>query len=1744
MSFGSDLLKGLNVQAGSGESTPRDLNSRTIFDKASGSQGTPYGSLGDYAKKIDSTAQRSYVESGYIRNVKPRYMEPLLQEPDLTVVVKKKMFTSLINNYQFELMDQTDKNFIKASKRLFQNKCQAISVYEKLTKLERLIDRNDGQFNDMLMPMLTTGIEAAQAFGFNWVSPKTKAALDSINKWKSFSSPELYTTWMVEPMAPYASSFGEGTGAFEITLVASANTTASTQFGGGKLSLSIDDPYHLTFISNEDIDNAIADTYNIKQTSTMFQFSETELRKQTADLLTTLNQSRLSRNTTSIIIQVNEYSILSKRVRAFIDEEGREILFNFNPGLFGVGAGADIDDGAFEGKNGLTESEGNQLSKIIKNTLLILNLKKERESKLDDVTNEDNKKEINYIREKMRLQFGNKNIIQVMDSVHVFASSKTAVDNFAIGVNGSSLSGTGSNLLTSLNTTVNNLEQSFNNLQGFFGGTKSQDSFVEAEKDAIMGADFPTWLWSAMRNSFTRQAAGVHIGAGVVSSVTSNYGNGKYTLTVECSDNTAYFRMGQINTNPGVAPIDREIFDPLTPFDLDFDASTGFLIGETPKLLPENEKLLLSGAVKFKNGSRFAGSPLSSFLYGIGDSERQDSSSARSYQKVFFDPDGFVYRWKSGIGTFTFNGPRYTSPYNNQRTSPRLTVDAFAGQDVMNVLSLLITGQPYNYNNFINGAIQNGALAFNTEQGGAGSRSDLDNVSVAVSFFRNLIGDLQKNNVAWGNFIPFKKLIVNEQGLNFLLFGQFNVTKNSAQLNSLLEKRAKLFDAFTLVSTGFANNPNVTGIGPSGSIVAVDTSTPVGLTPEGEQAFSQLIELDKKIVESENQLFESYKQANTGDGSFTIFGDDASLSDNINEGTSTESQRNNQREQFRRKLHWLTLRRLWKVKAAEDPNLLIVDDQYDKDYDIQAFSRALTDKMGLFKSDYSDTFNQISQVSQILGLEVFADTQGHIQVRPPGYNKIPSSVFERMLRDKKRLFPKALESLFVTQIEGLINALEINEDEIRLRGAALGYVDDATLSKFLNGNARGDLSGRVGQGTFTFKFISSSEGIVAQKPGAFKSMVQQDSPDLRESAEFKELINIGEAVAGQTRETGLFDKSAQIRNFFFKNEAYKVQNDTTQSRYEEIQFRLSKKKNIQVPSQTQLFSNVRSSNGNQYRTQGDILKVTREIASFVSERQGIMKKLKNAIKNIEQGVSINQDSNTRRAALFPDLTNNKKTEFPSIIAHMIEDENEDDLGFGSGGRYIIKDNQILSMTLQESPPDFTMVEVNGLYGEGFVNPAANLEIGRGGNAQVAATAVDYDLWRMYGFKVSNARPAPFLSDPDTQCSSVATWMLTEQRRKILHGSITMAGNEYMQPGEVVYIESKDLLFYVESVSHSFNWGGQFTTQLLLTYGHNPGEYFPTMLDIVGKGLYSKQHNANISKNVRFDNADGSQIIGIITVDPNDTSEISTENRLIEGRYADQNRKTLTNLILTASGATVPGSNFEPKIEIRYYYNSAKGFVQSSQQAQSLKKSANSIVEWLKNPTKTSIGATGSNDSMIKQPIATGLAGSLGFKKKDSVIGPLPDASIPEGLRLDQIDKIVSINAIDLSSKTDSRSPSPKAWLAARESNTAPSPYSVTSSSINAEELASDSAIAAFEDLTKQYKTNKTITGNDPRNTLLEERALYTNIIDIWITFNPVPETIETTKSNIAGQASQASIDNAQAIIDANNAQNAVYEESE
>ena len=94
MAFLDDLSNSFLDQGGIAENKTRSLDTRGPVNVPGFGNNVPYGALNDISEgftgRIDKSAQREYTETGTIRGIKPRVSQILIQEPDLTVVVKKK----------------------------------------------------------------------------------------------------------------------------------------------------------------------------------------------------------------------------------------------------------------------------------------------------------------------------------------------------------------------------------------------------------------------------------------------------------------------------------------------------------------------------------------------------------------------------------------------------------------------------------------------------------------------------------------------------------------------------------------------------------------------------------------------------------------------------------------------------------------------------------------------------------------------------------------------------------------------------------------------------------------------------------------------------------------------------------------------------------------------------------------------------------------------------------------------------------------------------------------------------------------------------------------------------------------------------------------------------------------------------------------------------------------------------------------------------------------------------------------------------------------------------------------------------------------------------------------------------------------------------------------------------------------------------------------------------------------------
>ena len=1505
----SDFLTGLanqiEDQYGLGENQPNALN---IMQDGHNRQRQ---TLGDYAQQFDQTDGRKYLEEGYLRldpwNVLPKAFEVLIQEPEVTLLVKKRAFSTLAENLRPDYMDADEKLFYKATKILFQNKCRQISALEKLSKIER-VGASSGQLDSQLLPIIIGLVdEVSPSFSNSPLAgedsfldsqaaepfKKLSSTIDKIRKVYAFSHSNKYTTWIHDTSTLFPTDLSQGTGVIEITNFTTLNSNSSLELAGGKCSFQIADPYKAMTVTNSDIEWAILDAINMFNNSPIFQLGKDSIDKVAAQNSQLLNNTRAARGAGPIEFIINQDADIDDQVVAVIQNIGEMIHFNSSPNISsllagGVTVSADsLRGGVLVGQSGLDPiTEVPLFAAAVSAMYNSIQFKKTAQTNISQ-----NSQLTNYTRNKLRFHYAKKPIIQIMDQVHLFIGSKSQLDKKILNSLQNSFTGLG--FLQKADNQIFDLK---NQVSTPFNPSANID--LQLEKSVFVGSNFPTALWVMLRNMFVNDKSGTHVFAGIVEHSTRNFSEGKWVVNVQCSDNAAYLGYSVVNLNPGVDQFNGPLYDPLTPFVTKFDAVSSNFNHEVPTLLPENQALLnlqtaTKGLAKFGSG-RNAGAPVTVNNF-FGDKELSGNGISRN---IYYAPNGLVYKWKEGIGTLVQFGDSFNNDHLQTVGIPSTLTNPLAGQDVMNVLSLYITGVPYNYATYYKVVANFDTFGRNPQSGQSG----------ASSFYTSLTNDLKKRNLQWGDFIPFKNLVVNEQTFTKMLDTTLTIGNTNAQIDQILQQIQDKQNQISFLQKGG------------------DTTSSAVSTLK-----SQLTTLSTSLSTQTNAVQAALKSSHN---SISIIGSDVSYDPSQLQSSQSFAMSNPAtRRELRRTTNFLTRRMSWEVRANEDKNLFIVDDSYDKDYDIGAFEIALKDQLSQYSTEYSTVKDKIIGVANLLNLEVFCDTQGHIRARAPQYNRMPSSVFYRMMQLKQQtgiqVFPQFLEDLFVNNIQSSLTGLKVVEDQMRLDGAILGINSDNDLITFLQSQ-----SGTGGNTGPSFTFVSTDDDTPIMN---FYQITLQDSPDADPTNQNNAILDVLNKQNAVTSVFTVQNRVAAFQNTLVNNALSSAPiTSFTSTRINALQQRLFKETGQQVVLDnfaiTPINSVVASPTNNV-----DVFKITKDLADKLAARQQLIKQAAGAIKNLQESKSLDaNDPTTTNELLFPNLYGNQ--DVPEIFENMIENEAYDDYGVGSGGRYVIHNYQILSMEIAENAPEFTTIEVSGLLAPilGQSNNIAGLNnsFPQGGNGAITAAAVDYDLWRMYGWRPTPPVQVPFLSNPQTQCAPYAASLLSRARRTIFTGSIVLAGNEFMQPGEVVYIEDEDLLFYVSNVSHEIDYGHKYTTRLTLTYGHNPGEYIPTSLDVIGKMVYNTTANLNSNyANYRQSNVFNESSLGTIIINAGQ-SDITG---ITGGSYGGFNTKIISNIMYVANSSlsqnVILGSNMQPVVEIRLYYDSSVGSVDGGLMAQ-------------------------------------------------------------------------------------------------------------------------------------------------------------------------------------------------------------------
>ena len=1474
-----------------------------------------------------------YLNQNRSESIRPNTRNTVSMNPEAVILIKKKAFTTLKSANDLQWMDKTEKFLLRATKTLFAYKVTQIRAYEALTKLDDYYEKNRSinllLFSDFLyniqMLALPEGTHDQQSnylieqftlrygpseawsasvrdefqreigaisgsnlslsidgeidllisntrrrmaeINYDAINETDMASITSVLKRNAFGADAGLTTWIVDPSNTDNYTTGPGTGVIELTLFNSFTTNCSNDATPSQTSFTLEDPYRILDIIEDDIELAI-----------------NEALSGTIGILSAMSG-------------------------------GGEVLGSQNSNV-------PLIDGHMIGSS----------------MLELMGL-----GSMDDTL------DIDYVRDRLRTFYLGKPFINAADGVNIFIRGNRMTNDY-------------SNSGASLNSLsiMDNSEYAIDEVM------------LKAEKKLYAGnvnedvLDLDAYIRMRDKSSLSM----IHVFGGFVTNTSSAFSGGKNTVSVNCVDNMEWLKWSRIIGQPGLNDPRGLLEDPVTPFEIKTDASGSMTFEESPELLYENKILIETGLLTFDSGilnGQFASEDnIVQGQYNLGGS----LFGAMKIQS----PSGFVYRWKSGIITATagltsnnplFNDWAQISKYG-ETYGVAIGEDVFNNLDTANILSMLIVGQPYNVDAFIRQSYEIQGIT-NTSASTLSSSDPLFSVLNAT----------RKQNLRFGNFKPYRVITMNASSVERLTSDSLLKTQTNTKIEQLQKRKAELRGMIKKLNS-------------NDSLITSSLNTEIKTIDAGIQQQLARANMDQNSLNNAGR-----------DTSFNLFGE---TQDMANSG-------NYEADQYisRAMTQVGAQRRVDDVRMNNDQNLFIISDQYDSNTEIKQYLFQL--KKGgwnLFSGQFYTAYEKCVEASSIIDLEFFCNSAGHLELRPPQWNRTPLSVLRDYLElsrsENKNIIPEFLQNLFETRIQSLRREVHALNVKIALTSLLMGFFPDQQIIpgmsisgseslKFFgilvnadesgSGEANVDLyteyenfgDGLVGALTKGANLIDKSTeggalgfsldmnggdpegdillGDTETLLGDFDPISQQVMSLAGQTDIISELFpdgNSAERPPENTSRGGLFGSSTAV------NVVAVARIDIIQKIREAFK-RLSGKDPLTsvIGGKAVDFSDFGSGNpaipadgkataiSNRARAEAEIsesIKITKKfellkaLENAVSERDTKVSTLKRNVEKEKELQEIERALSSGYADPFDqmldqaddpnaliknesgwldtlkgvydvtkqsiDILTGEATE-STLWDHLIIDDTRNYLGPGSGKRFVIKNHNIIRADFKETPPNFTRINVVGdapIYGDAYRKAFNGVAFWCG--------ATDFDLWRQYGYKQGGDIKLNFAANAELQCKPYAIMQLQMQRAKINSGSVTLVGNEYYQPGDVVYVQYKNLLYYVTQVSHAFQMGGSFTTTLALTNGHPVGSYLPSPFDIIGQQFVGDSLHQNIlvhRSNTGDDDYTPLQPDSTIVFPPN--VEIGDDNvsTLLDYQH---NQKRYYNMMLDLSSRGVMG----------------------------------------------------------------------------------------------------------------------------------------------------------------------------------------------------------------------------------------------
>jgi hypothetical protein len=1420
-----NLLNDINSVARESANSVINENANFYFSGASGRHNatslTDTGAVGGLGKDLFTSDEK---KSRNINSI----------APNATILIKKKVFSTLSSANDVKFMDATEKMLLRATKALFAYKVQQIRSYESLMKFNNFRkEQNAVNLNllDMMIreaTMLKAKTESIESFfdSESFISDLgnliersqeykrefeyTTDLLELVRR-NAFSVDNFLTTWIIDPSNPDPYGLGPGTGVIELGTFTNFSTNVSLDSSPASASFSMENPYSISVVKESDIEFAIQEALN------------------------------------------GEYNLFRRLI-----------------------------EGDMQSYDSITETEINTGS--LSSSLMTLAGFKG-----------DGTIDVDYIRQQLRSFYVGKQFINVADGIHIYVSS---------------------------------------NRSKYLASQASEDSsygeideiVLEAERRLMGMENIDLETYKEVRRNSEDSFSMMHIFGGYITSCSDSYSSGKYTSSFNCTDNMGWLKWSRYLKNPALEEIHGPLEDPLTPFKFSVDDQNTPLSTDGFDLLDENKELLSSNLISYDSGLLSGYNAKESNLF---QGEYGDYGSLYG-SKVIQHPDGFVYRWKDGILSLTADfqsvnrdgNASKSTKVHAQQMNLTATEEVLSNLDIANILSILIVGEPYNVDTFITRTYE----AHNFTSTSSGALNPTDPIST-------LIQTVKKQNNYYGNFKPYRMVTMSSRSA----MESVNVAAIKNTVNSEITKLQKRRQTLLNQISSFARNF------PRDQVVDMANQNVIVATLNLE-----IENIDKTIKSKIQALRDSNVIGGNNDlrVNIDLFGQNRS----IPFGSSLEEEE----AMIRAMTQVGSLRRIEDVRLNRDKNFFIVSDQYDSMIDLRPFLLNLRNSgFKLFNGEYVDIHQRCTDASGYLNLEFFCNSQGHLEFRPPQWNRIPLSVLNNLLDIQKtsgrNVIPKFITSLFETRKDSLLYEVHKLNVQIALLCLLLGRYPDSSIIPGIN------LKGKDSLLFFGISFDNRNEAInLFGAAGAFglnsdsgvssslnRNILNKDKSNVSIGLDYKFVEN-RKFLNGNVEDLlgdfdPIFQESTSLLQDIFQTTAFggspPASNFATPENLQKIRdefiklfgsdpaddFNLSNKSTF--TNQDFYFEVIQKQDWDNAadKVNKDRTVILKKIGNKISERDRLVTVLQRNNEKIKEFEDINQiltegvqDEESRddflgkaEEAISYSMNyinkiggSQKKT---SMFDYLIEDDSSSILGYGSGKRFVIEDEDIITATYTETPPDYTRINV---YGDAPLNMGNSLK-GSTGGLYFWAGAVDFDLWRQYGYKSSNQQ-VPFLNDAEGQCKPYSILQLQLQKTRINRASLSVVGNEFYQPGDVVYVKSRNMLFYVESVSHTFSIGSSFSTTLTLNFGHPAGIYLPSPLDVVGQ-----QYTTDILKDKFINYRSLKSDSGYIPFSPDSSIVFRNTNNFNKQSVlsTDDNMIRFTNMMLDLSSNILSNSKF-------------------------------------------------------------------------------------------------------------------------------------------------------------------------------------------------------------------------------------------